>query len=150
MNTVPVFKAYLMNNGLRPTSERMAILSEVSKKNSHFEADELYLELRKNNKSISRASVYRTLPILVECGLLRELAFDEKRKRYEFNYGLEHHEHLVCKSCGKIIEFQSESLELELEKAIKKHEFTQETHRVEVIGYCKKCMKKDTNGGDSS
>ena len=143
VNMLPAFKMYLEQNGLRSTSERMTIFSHVSKKNSHFEADELYIELKSNNKNISRASVYRTLPILVESGLLRELAFDDKRKRYEFNRGLEHHEHFVCKGCGKIIEFQSEPLENEIDKAVRKHGFKQETHRVEIIGYCSSCMKKD-------
>src|SRR3989339_1032456 len=106
-----IFKEYLTSRKLKFTAERQAILDRVFENHKHFEADELLVDLRLNDMKISKATIYRTLALLVKCGLLREVIFGEKHAHYEHVYGHEHHEHLVCIKCGKIIEFSDERIE---------------------------------------
>ena len=95
MNEVEkIFRDYVQSKGLKFTPERQAILNHVFECHEHFEAEELLIDMRKNNKRVSKATIYRTLALLVNSGLLREVIFGEKHAHYEHVYGHEHHEHL--------------------------------------------------------
>jgi len=96
--------------------------------------------VRRRNKAVSRSTVYRALPLLVEFGILREVVYSEKHHNYECMVGRPHHEHLICLACGKIIEFSDERMEVPLEEACLKHRFKAVAHKTEVTGYCKKCQ----------
>ncbi len=104
---------YLAEKGLRRTAQRDAVIAAAFSTKEHFSAEELYVMARRMNDSVSRATVYRTLPLLVESGLLRELDLGGKTKVYDPNF-LEHptHNHLVCLDCKKIIEFEDQNIEL--------------------------------------
>jgi len=109
---------------------------------SHFEADELYLRLRqKGDRRISRATVYRTLPLLEESGLIRRVVFIDKHTHYENVYGHLHHEHLICLNCGKVIEFYKQSLEETLEDIAQENKFKSMAHKLEITGFCEHCAK---------
>ena len=137
-----IFSDYLKKNRLKYTQERKIILREIFVIHSHFEADELYLKLRqRNDQRISRATVYRTLPLLEECGLIRRVVFIDKHTHYEHVYGRRHHEHLICLNCGKIIEFYRKSLENTLEEVAKENGFRSVDHKLEITGYCKDCQE---------
>jgi len=99
------FNRYLDKQGLKSTTERQLILDEVLALEDHFEAEDLLIRLRQRGARISKGTIYRTLNLLVESGLVRQVAFVDKHAHYEHVYGHEHHEHLICLSCGKIINF---------------------------------------------
>jgi Fur family ferric uptake transcriptional regulator len=112
MNTKEVKKkvqeiliAYLESNGLRKTAERFAILDEIYSRNDHFDAEALYVEMKKKNYPISRATVYNTLETLLSCGLIKKHQFGNVQALYERAFGFKQHDHLICKECHKIVEF---------------------------------------------
>lgn len=136
------FKEYIQSKGLKFTPERRAILNQIFENHGHFEADEMSFDLRKNKKKVSKATIYRTLALLVESGLLREVIFGEKHAHYEHVYGHEHHEHLVCIKCGKIIEFNDERIEKYQDEVCRKNKFKPESHRIQITGYCEDCVEE--------
>jgi Fur family ferric uptake transcriptional regulator len=104
---------FLLDQGLRRTSQREAIVKAAMSTTDHFTAEDLLTMARKIERSVSRATVYRTLPLLVESGLLRELDLGGEMKRYDPNF-IEHptHNHLICLDCDKIFEFEDPNIEL--------------------------------------
>jgi Fur family transcriptional regulator, ferric uptake regulator len=98
---------FLEAKGLRKTTQRDAIIEAAFGTNEHYTADDLLVMAKKVDTSVSRATVYRTLPLLVESGLLREMDFGRDHKFYDPNY-IDHpnHNHLICLDCGKIVEFE--------------------------------------------
>ncbi len=112
--------AYLAEKGLRRTPQRDAIIEAAFGTTEHYTAEELLTMARKVDRSVSRATVYRTLPLLVECGVLREMDFGKDYKFYDPNY-LEHpsHNHLICVDCNRIVEFEDQHIDL-LESCITK------------------------------
>ena len=138
-----LFRDYLEQSQLKYTPERKVILREIFSLHNHFEADELYFSLRqKGGQRISRATVYRTLPLLEKSGLIRKVVFIDKHTHYELDYGHMHHEHLICINCGSVIEFYRKSLEDSLEEVARENAFEPIGHKLEITGYCKKCSKK--------
>jgi Fur family ferric uptake transcriptional regulator len=115
-------------------------LKHVFENRGHFEAEELLIDMRKNRKRVSKATIYRTLALLVKSGLLREVIFGEKHAHYEHVYGCNHHEHLVCIKCGKIIEFSDEEIEKFQDEVCVKNKFKPESHRFQITGYCEDCV----------
>ena len=139
-----LFGDYLEQHQLKYTPERQKILREVFSLHNHFEADELYFKLRKKGSNrISRATIYRTLPLLEESGLIRRVVFIDKHTHYEHVYGHMHHEHLICLTCGNVIEFYKKSLEDTLEEVARENEFHSLAHKLEITGYCKDCSKQN-------
>jgi Fur family transcriptional regulator, ferric uptake regulator len=112
--------AYLAEKGLRKTPQRDAIVQAAFSTTEHYTAEELLVMARKVDRSVSRATVYRTLPLLVECGVLREMDFGKDYKFYDPNY-LDHptHNHLICVDCSRIVEFEDQHIDL-LESCITK------------------------------
>jgi Fur family ferric uptake transcriptional regulator len=112
--------AYLAEKGLRKTPQRDAIIQAAFSTTEHYTAEDLLARARKVDRSVSRATIYRTLPLLVECGVLREMDFGKDYKYYDPNY-LEHptHNHLICVDCQRIVEFEDQHIEL-LEDCITK------------------------------
>lgn len=111
---------YLLSKGLRKTAQRDAIIEAAFSTTEHYTAEDLLVMARKLEASVSRATVYRTLPLLVESGLLREMDFGKEHKFYDPNY-IEHpsHNHLICVDCNKIVEFEDRNIET-LENCITK------------------------------
>ena len=133
------FRDYLKNNGLKYTPERQIILNQVFSNHDHFEADDLLVAVRKQSKKVSKATIYRTLAHLVKSGLLREAIFGEKHAHYEHVYKHKHHEHLICLSCNKIIEFSNQRLEEIQNDVCVERKFKPESHRLQIFGYCTDC-----------
>ncbi len=106
----------------------------------HFEAEELAYRLRKKGKRISKASVYRTIPLLLEAGLIKEVIHGEKHHHYERIRDDKEHDHMICLKCGQIVEFQDQSLKQIEAKICEKYEFRPQKVLVEIFGYCKKCQ----------
>jgi len=130
---------YLRVKGLKFTPQRQLILKEAFSTHRHFEVDDLFIRIRRQDKRIARSTIYRTLRLLVECGLLREAFFEEKHSHYEHILGHEHHDHLLCLRCGQVIEFSNGSIENLQEKVCQEHEFQPRGHRLQITGHCRKC-----------
>ncbi len=137
---------YLRERNLRLTSERQAIVDAISKLGGHFDADDVFVSLRQKRKGVSRASVYRTLPLLEDCGLVRRVFSGDRHEHYEYIRGQKAHEHLVCLGCGKVIEFASPKLTAIETETGRKHGFEVVRHRVVVEGYCKECRARAERG----
>src|SRR5882757_1528534 len=106
------FMHFLAHKNLRITSQRQAIVDTVFGTDRHFTAEQLLEWSRQKDKSVSRATVYRTLPLLTESGLVREMDFGKDYKFYDPNYADHpHHNHIICQDCDKIVEFESEKIE---------------------------------------
>ncbi len=134
-------KEYIKKNGGRITPSRMIILKEIYRRHDHFDAEDIYLELKKAGQNISRASIYRTIPLLLDSGLVRELKSVDKQKRYEHILGHKHHEHMICEKCGALIEFDDVMLEEDINKLCYAEEFKPVSHQIIITGICKQCNK---------
>jgi len=136
------FVTFLGTKNLRLTSQRQAIIDTVFETDKHFTAEQLLEWSRKRDKSVSRATVYRTLPLLTESGLVREMDFGKDHKVYDPNYA-DHpeHNHIICSDCDKIVEFESDKIQ-KLEKEIT-HQlgFSVKTQRLQITASCDELKK---------
>ncbi len=137
--------AYLAEKGLRRTTQRDAIVQAAFSTKEHYTAEELLEMAREVDRSVSRATVYRTLPLLVECGVLKEMDFGKDYKFYDPNY-LDHptHNHLICVDCSKIVEFEDQHIEL-LENCITKRlGFSPASKSLRIEASCDELRKRGT------
>ncbi|HDS29658.1 MAG TPA: transcriptional repressor [Firmicutes bacterium] len=136
------FEKFLRLNQLRMTCQRKAILREVFRYHGHIDADELSERVRKIDRAASRATVYRTLDLLAQAGLVKNVGLGRSQKFFEHVHHGEHHDHLVCESCGEIIEFFSSELENCQSAVCDEHDFLPKRHTMVIFGLCGKCRKK--------
>ncbi|QDU39148.1 Ferric uptake regulation protein [Maioricimonas rarisocia] len=137
------YREFLATKGLRMTRERAIIVDEVFSSHEHFDAEQLIqrLALRKNGRRVSRSTIYRSLALLEEAGLLRKVARQDDREIWEHDYGYPQHDHLICERCGRLIEFHNESISEILDEVARSHGFRMEGHRLEVHGLCDDCSR---------
>jgi Fur family ferric uptake transcriptional regulator len=133
------FKKFITDKGLKLTKERKEILNEILRTKGHFDPDELFIKLKNRGSKVSRASIYRTLPLLIESGLIEEVEKIDKRAHYEKISMDSHHDHMICIKCGKVIEFYSETLEMLQDEICKNERFKGIRHTLEILGHCKRC-----------
>lgn len=136
------FKGYLGAQKLKMTRERRLVLDAVTEMRGHFAADDLYVSLAGRKAPVSRATVYRTLEHLVASGLVQKLYLSDRTPRralYEYVHGREHHEHMHCLSCGRVIEFADEMLEKRQDLICRELGFAPLRHSLRIEGICGKC-----------
>jgi Fur family ferric uptake transcriptional regulator len=136
------FTIYLKRKGLKMTRERRLILREIFSSDDHFEAEDLLMRFRSRREKVSRATIYRTFDLLHSAGLIKKSDFGENHYHYERSFGHEHHDHMICRRCGKVIEFNYPELEELKEKVCEESEFEMTSHSLQIFGYCKACRKK--------
>ena len=127
---------------MKCTPARLSIFKEVYSSSEHFDADEIYFRLRSEKKRVSRATVYRTLDLLVENGFVSKVNVGQSQVHFENTLAQKHHEHLVCTQSGKIIEFNNKLLEEEQNRICKEYGFLPTKHNLIVFGLCDKCQRR--------
>ena len=137
-----VFASYLSDKNLKMTPQRRLILDTLLKQGEHLSSEELYAKVKKRDKSVGQATVYRTLKLLSESGLVEPLDFADGLTRYELSYGEEHHDHLICEKCGKNIEILDDTIEKRQVQIAKEEGFTLLRHKMYLYGICPDCRKK--------
>lgn len=137
-----IFGRYLKNEGLLNSQPRNQILEIFLKTEEHPTINDLYDRVRKKHPEIGLATVYRTMKIICDAGLARQTDFGDGRKRFEHKYQHQHHDHLICLQCGRIIEVVSPKIEKLQDILAKKHNFTPVRHRMQIFGTCKSCKNK--------
>jgi Fur family ferric uptake transcriptional regulator len=141
-NPFDQFSSYLIVKNLRSTSQRDTILQVFVDAGRHLSAEELYARVKKTHPGIGYATVYRTLKLLAEAGLAQERRFEDGFTRYEYAGQDTHHDHLICTSCGAIIEFKNESIEALQQDVARKNHFKVQNHKLELYGLCAVCQGK--------
>lgn len=128
---------------MRYTPERGVIIDEIYREDGHFDIDNLFIRIRNRYPKIklARGSIYRTIPHLIQAGLIRESLTNEGRICYEHILGHTHHDHLKCLSCEQVYEFYVEEIDKRQSELCKKRKFKMVSHMHVIYGYCAKCKK---------
>ena len=134
------FREFLDIRGEKLTEPRRVLIRHIFDSHKHFDADELVADLHASSRKVSRSTVYRTLRLLVEAGLLRELRLTN-RTAYEHDYGYPSHDHLHCTECNKIVEFNNDEIRKIRETVSLQHGFRAEAHRFIITGICPACSR---------
>ena len=126
-------------NGLRSTSQRRTVTNLFFSSDGHLSVEELWDRVRGRDSRNGYATVYRTLKLLKDSGLANERHFGDGVSRYEVAHEDEHHDHLICTECSRIIEFEDDGIEEIQDKLARKHGFRLTGHRHELYGVCPAC-----------
>jgi len=139
-----IFRRYCKANGMRFTPERQVIIEEAYRKDAHFDIESLFARIhqRHPNLKLAKASVYRTIPHLVQAGLVRESYLDSGRVCYEHILGHTHHDHMKCLRCGKVREFCDSKIDEAEQKISRGENFKVVRHMHVLFGYCAACQEK--------
>jgi Fur family ferric uptake transcriptional regulator len=138
------FTAYLRAHNLPVTPQRLAVAEILLMRDRHFSADEVAQELARNGSKIGTATIYRTLEVLVNSGLVVERDFGEGFRRFESARDMPQHEHLLCTVCGRVVEFQDERLERMTTLIAESKRFARQRHRLVIYGVCESCRSGRT------
>jgi Fur family ferric uptake transcriptional regulator len=137
---VRLFSRYLREQGLPITQQREAVAQVVFSATGHLSVEEIEQRLRQGEERIGKATIYRTLDLLVKSKLVEEHDFGEGFKRYEHRLSRQPvHEHLICIECGTVLEFRSDEVARIEQRVLSDHGFEPTRHRLEIYGLCRDC-----------
>ena len=131
------FAEQLRTKGLKNTPERLEVLRTIFSREAHFAVEDIVAEMRRHGRPASRATIYRTLSLLAEGGLIREAVRGNGYTHYE--HVREHHDHLLCVHCGAVVEFVSAEIERIQDEICRRHAFTPLSHAHQINGLCARC-----------
>ncbi len=131
-----IFTAYMQHQNLRKTPERYAILEVIYKSVGHFDVEELYVIMKNKNYRVSRATVYNTLDLLVACGLVTKHQFGQNMAQFEKCYGFKQHDHLICQTCNKVLEFCDPRIQNIKKMVADVYDFDIKHHTLQFYGTC--------------
>ena len=136
------FRELLKEDNLKFTKQRELVLKIVYENSGHFTPEDIYNLIKEKhpNITIGIATIYRTLSLLEESGIVNSLSFGSKGKKYEFGL-TDHHDHLICTECGKLIEFQDAIIENRQEEIAREFNFKMTDHTMNITGICEDCQK---------
>lgn len=143
---IETFRAALRRRRLAVTPQRVRIARAVLESRDHFTADGLLARLRAEGARVGRVTVYRTLKVLAEAGLVEERAFEKGCASYERALGRPHHDHMICVSCRRIIEFESARIEREQRRQAEACGFEVFYHQHTLFGLCRGCRATRRDG----
>ncbi len=136
------FERFLHERDLRLTDARAAIVEAALSRHGHYPLDDLISDLKQRGIRGSKATVYRTLPLLAEAGIVQAAIVAGESKTYETTFGRQHHDHLLCRRCGKVVEFEFEAFEILQREVAARYGFRLEAHHHELVGSCPECQAK--------
>lgn len=140
-----IFRSYLKERNQRQTPERFMVLEDIYRADGHFDADDIYFNMKNSGTRVSRATVYNTLDLLVECGLVQRHQFGKNQYYYERAYAYQQHDHIICKECGAVLEFCDPRIQ-EIQSMMEKiHDFHITGHSLHFFGVCedpKNCKRR--------
>jgi Fur family transcriptional regulator, ferric uptake regulator len=137
------FKTWISNGGLKATKQREEIFHIFLDSPGHKNLAQIYALVSKAHPKIGYTTVYRTLKLLTRLGLAEERKFADGETRYEPVVGEEHHDHLICLQCGKIAEFENQTLEALQKEIAGRYRFKIYHHRMELYGLCSQCASRE-------
>ena len=137
-----VYRNYLSEKSIRRSAQREKILEIFLGTNNHISVADLYDRVKRKYPGIGQATVYRSMKLLCDAGIAEEIDLGDGMKRFEHKLGHDHHDHLYCVSCGKIIEVLDPGLEALQEKMCRKSGFEPIGHTLRIFGYCDACSKR--------
>ena len=146
LNPVEAFSDYIAKQGLKNTPQRRLIVDVFFKSGEHLSTEELYDQVRAVDEGVGQATVYRTLKLLCEANLAREMHFGDGTARYEPIADDSHHDHLICTACGRNQEFVDEDIERRQEELAARYGFVLTSHRMYLYGVCDNCRKGGAGG----
>jgi Fur family ferric uptake transcriptional regulator len=135
--------AWIASRGLKATRQRDLIVDTFFSTEGHLSVDELLEKAKQRDGTLGAATVYRTMKILTDAGLASARHFEGGQTRYEAALDRHHHDHLICTSCGTIVEFENERIEELQDRVAGEHDFTVSHHKMELYGLCKECRARD-------
>lgn len=138
-----MFSEHIQKTGLRHTAQRDLILDIFLRTEDHVSSEDLYWLVHKEDSSVGHTTVYRTLKLLTDAGLAREVRFGDGKSYYEHHYNQEHHDHMICTECGKVVEFFSPEIESLQESVAAQFGFKLTHHSMRILGLCEDCQKRE-------
>ncbi|MBK8869940.1 MAG: transcriptional repressor [Elusimicrobia bacterium] len=145
MDPLLLLRQSIKSRGLKDTAQREGIVRFLAGAKGHLTQEEIFKALREREPGLGRATVFRTVKLLEEIGLVTRVTFADGVARYEFAYGRPHHDHMICVTCGVALEFSSPAIERLQTRLAKARNFKVRWHRHEMFGLCARCAGKNSS-----
>lgn len=136
------FLSYLRGSRFRFTAARLALFDEIFAQHGHIDAEELLRAMQRKGLKISRATVYRNLDLLVRSGLVRQSRLEGRRTLYEHVHAGQQHDHLVCRDCGRVVEFVSPGIAALQREICRAHGFLPADNALQILSRCRSCVEE--------